>query len=264
MVEEITLKFKDLKFIVPKESECFWPYYGICFSGEYDWLLNNINDSDVVLDAGANIGIFSLLAAKKAKLVVSVEPVPQNFQILSKNIRINNTKNIIPINVALSNYVGQGYMYGRGLSATLSQDVGIPVNVVTIDVLLDQLGVNRVNLVKMDIEGSEGRALPGKYLKNVRMLIIEVHDKKNEESVKQILKAENFKIMEWRFSTLGTLGKIVENLLCFLKAEMSINWLATRLSLKYLFGLGKHPIPASSPTSDIKLLCAINKKIKMD
>jgi FkbM family methyltransferase len=40
--------------------------------------------------------------------MIAVEPSPTNFEILIDNIKLNNVKNIIPINKALSNYVGEG------------------------------------------------------------------------------------------------------------------------------------------------------------
>src|SRR5579885_1432959 len=103
--EELLLKYKGLKFIVPKETECFWPYYGICFVGEYDYLLDNITKGDIVLDAGANVGIFSILASRKAHKVIAIEPDPENYGYLLKNIEANHAENIIPVNIALSDYV---------------------------------------------------------------------------------------------------------------------------------------------------------------
>lgn len=64
-VQEVILRLQGLKFIVPKEIECFWPYHGICFVGIYDPILTHISGSDVVVDAGANIGILTLLASRK-------------------------------------------------------------------------------------------------------------------------------------------------------------------------------------------------------
>jgi tRNA G37 N-methylase Trm5 len=119
-MQEVILRFQGLKFIVPKETERFWPYYGICFVGEYDPILSHIRSSDIVVDAGANIGIFTLLAARKAKLVIAVEPDPENFEYLKRNVRLNRAENVVLVNKALSNYVGEGFMSGKGPLKALS------------------------------------------------------------------------------------------------------------------------------------------------
>jgi len=51
------------------------------------------------------------LAAKKAKMVIAVEPDPENFEYLEKNVKLNGMKNVVLINKALSNYVksARGY-----------------------------------------------------------------------------------------------------------------------------------------------------------
>ena len=51
-----------------------------------------LNDSDAVLDIGANIGVFSVSAAKKGASVYAFEPCKDNFKLLKKNIEINNTE----------------------------------------------------------------------------------------------------------------------------------------------------------------------------
>ena len=82
----------------------------IYYLGDYEpWLKKHfkklIKTNAVVLDVGANIGFHSLyfaeLAGSNGK-VVSIEPIPQNFEALEKNIALNNFKNIISIQKALA------------------------------------------------------------------------------------------------------------------------------------------------------------------
>jgi len=253
---ETTLKFKGLKFVVPKETECFWPYYGICFVGEYDPILINIKGSDIVLDAGANVGIFTLLASKKAKKIIAVEPDPENFSYLVKNIYLNGAKNVVSMREALSDYVGKGYLSGKGLSAALSQNHGIPVKVTTIDDMLRRLHVTHVDVVKVDIEGAEVKALKGEFLSKVRELMIEVHGRQNNMEVYKILKAKGFTIKEWNFSPLISFKKILKNFMPFLNAEFKTHFVAIRLILRCAFGLSPHPVPAAEKDSNVKLIYA--------
>jgi FkbM family methyltransferase len=131
-------------------------FYSICFMGAYDPILLSLTQDDVVLDGGANIGVFSVLAAKRASLVYAVEPNRRNFRYLLKNLYSNNVKNVIPINAALSNYEGRGFMAGEGETGYLSNH-GQPVTVTTID----KIGRGTLTSMKLDIEGAETRAMAG-------------------------------------------------------------------------------------------------------
>jgi tRNA G37 N-methylase Trm5 len=91
-MKAVELAYKGFRFAVPAETEAFWPYYGILFVGEYDPLLKSLRRGDIVLDAGANIGIFTLLASRIAELVIAVEPDPENFSYLKYNIELNRAK----------------------------------------------------------------------------------------------------------------------------------------------------------------------------
>jgi len=255
MRKEVVLNYRGIRFMIPKQSECFWPYYGICFVGEYNQLLDNIRKEDTVLDAGANVGIFSLLASQKCSRVLAVEPDPLNYFYLVKNIELNKAENIIPINSALSDYIGSGFISGRGLSAALSQ-CGIPITVTTIDKLLEDLKLGKIDVVKMDIEGSEVKAINGRYLQTVRELIVESHSKSGYSVVCEILGREAFRITEWSLSYFRVLKRIIENLTDFVSSELKTGFVASKLLFNYIFGLSGHPVPAANKESEIKLIYA--------
>ena len=69
-----------------------------------DWLDKNLRDGDVLYDIGANIGVYSLYAAKRRPncRVYAFEPAGQNFARLLRNISINRLDNVIPCNTPLS------------------------------------------------------------------------------------------------------------------------------------------------------------------
>jgi len=248
------LRIQRLTFVIPKEREDFWPYYGVFFADEYEPLLRNIRHSDIVIDAGAHVGFFTVPAALKAKEVIAVEPAPDSFKVLAKNIKLNGLNNVILINKALSDYEGIGYMSGKGLSATLSRAGTLMVKVTTIDALLKSLRIDHVDVIKMDIEGSEVRALKGRFLDRVRIIVVETHGDRNEKAVRTILNAKGFKINTWRFSAGKCLMRIVKRIPEFVLAEFAVNFAATRATLKYLLGLGNHPVAPTDPASGVKLL----------
>jgi FkbM family methyltransferase len=257
--KELYLRFRDLKFIVPKVTECFWPYYAICFVGEYDPILMRISSLDIVIDAGANIGIFTLLAAKKAKTIIAVEPDPKNFEYLRENVRLNEAKNVVLVNKALSNYVGDGFIYGRGPLKALSHR-GAPVKVTTIDNMIKELGLDDFDVLKMDIEGAEVNALSGDFLDNVRELMVEVHDEASYRIIRNRLMHAGFYVKEWNFSLLKVLKRILINFGLFIDAELRTGFCATALALKYTLGLTPHPVPAAEEASNIKILWAFKSR----
>jgi FkbM family methyltransferase len=61
-----------------------------------------VTPGSVAIDVGAHYGIYSLLSAKNASAVYAFEPVPENHQILDKNIKLNNLENVHSINKAVS------------------------------------------------------------------------------------------------------------------------------------------------------------------
>ena len=147
------------------------------------------------MDLGANIGYFSLLAAKlvgeKGK-VFAFEPEPKNFYYLQKNIEVNNYKNIYPFQKAVSDKNGTTKLFICGYDSghhTINQydrvaaySHGRPTEIKPIEietVALDNFlsdKTDQVDVIKMDIEGAEALAVEGmknllKKNKNVKFLM---------------------------------------------------------------------------------------------
>ena len=125
---------------------------------------------DVVLDCGANIGMFTREAlARGARLVVAIEPVPVNLECLRRNMQRDiDAKRVI--------VVPKGVWYKEDVlilhesdsssaedSFVRSQDThqGAALPLTTIDKIVEDLKLDRVDFIKMDIEGSEPNALRG-------------------------------------------------------------------------------------------------------
>lgn len=142
-----------------------------------------VKEGMAVVDAGANIGFYSLLAARKAGpmgKVYAFEPEPSNFALLKKNVELNGYANVRSFLEALSESSRRVPLYlshkGCG-SHSLYQDraVGndcIEVQAVSFDDFWEAEGRPRVGLIKMDIEGSEPYAIEGmrRFLASVREL----------------------------------------------------------------------------------------------
>ncbi len=122
---------------------------------------------DVVVDAGANIGYFSLLSASivgTTGKVLAFEPEPNNMATLQQNIAINNFSNIYPYQYALSDHVGRDRFYisandpAHSLVKSKLHISSIFVNVEKLDNFIPS---GQVKLIKVDTEGNELSVLKG-------------------------------------------------------------------------------------------------------
>lgn len=141
-----------------------------------------------VLDLGANIGYFTLIAAKLVGpegRVFAFEPEPKNFSMLERNVRLNGYDNVTLVQMAVSDRVGVEELHlfsdswGHSLSS-MNRDAGlVSVPVTSLDEFLAKEGDPPISFVKMDIEGAESKALQGmeRILSkgNVKALVIEFH-----------------------------------------------------------------------------------------
>jgi len=135
----------------------------------YNLLPENVK-GNVVMDIGANLGVFSILAAKMgAKNVYAFEPVRSTYMTLRKNLEINNVDKVVqPINKALGDKIGIGwinYLFEGDLAASLELNKwrNFPqqeCEVTTIDEFVRREDVSP-NFIKIDSEGYEKKIILG-------------------------------------------------------------------------------------------------------
>jgi len=164
---------------------------------------------DIVVDVGAFVGLYSLKAGKLGAFVIAIEPNPIAFIQLLENIMVNNLLgNIVPINVALSDQEGYGYLNvvnthipsGKAHLSSADMPGAKQVRLVTFDSLILKKGLSWVDIVKVDVEGHELQVLKGmkESLRKglVNKLIIEVHTPVKERlpHIISIIKYYQYKI----------------------------------------------------------------------
>ena len=145
-------------------------------------------DSPIVVDIGANAGFFCLqIASHRPKArILCCEPIPVNFKQLSRNAAINPNLDITARQVAVYGHTGSMHLLvewedALSTAATILPVGGrIPMEVpcVNLQDLLDRHGLDRVDLLKLDCEGSEYSILyrcTAEYLKRIGKMAIEVH-----------------------------------------------------------------------------------------
>ncbi len=142
--------------------------------GELDTKIikKQLNENDIVIDVGANIGYYTLLSAKSvgnAGRVFAFEPEPENFKLLQKNIKVNNYKNTITENYAVSNtngkislFLAKNGIVGHRIYDSDDCSDSILVNKITLDDYFTKLNLlDKINFVKIDVEGFEFGVLKG-------------------------------------------------------------------------------------------------------
>jgi len=128
----------------------------------------------VCLDVGGNIGYYTLfesnIVGENGK-VIAIEPSPPNFQHLKKNLEIQNTKNVDAYNFAAGDKDGDinfliykesngSFTIPDGETTDLPGEI-IKVQAKRLDTFLDELKINRVDFVRMDVEGYESHIIEG-------------------------------------------------------------------------------------------------------
>jgi len=126
----------------------------------------------VVMDVGAHVGYFSLLAARLVGTqgrIYAFEPEPENHELLLKNIELNGYTNIMAVKTAVSNRVGPSNLFLTALDNGrhsiyhhgLPERASIMVETTTIDAFLETKDWPKIDLVKVDAEGAETDVLKG-------------------------------------------------------------------------------------------------------
>jgi len=124
---------------------------------------------DVFVDIGANIGLYSCIAAKMGKYVIAVEPHPLNLQVLYRNFKRNELDREFEVHAAaLSDKQGIGSLFGGQAGGSLLHGwSGIQSNyettvfINTLDRLLEGRFLDKRLVIKVDVEGNEHSLLLG-------------------------------------------------------------------------------------------------------
>ena len=193
----------DGRYWIPQGSDYVLPYnlaeqrrkiYGV---GEQD-----VHSGDIVLDCGANVGVYTRVALRNgAKLVVAIEPAPENIECLRRNFAAEissgrvilyekgvwDKDEMLVMRVDPQNSAADSFIIQREGAVETKQ---LPLT--TIDKLVAELKLERVDHIKMDIEGAEQRALQGAHdtlaRYHPRMSLASYHVPSDPEKMPQLIR----------------------------------------------------------------------------
>ncbi|MGY0611536.1 FkbM family methyltransferase [Luteimonas sp. A501] len=175
------------RFLLRGRCDDLWHVLPWREQGILDEIRSQLAPGDVFIDAGANIGVYTVLASRlvgPSGQVIAVEMMPDTAGRLEHHIKINGLQNVTMVRRALSNIAGRivtaTVQSGKFGQATIAEDadrygVGSRVDVTT--TTLDEIaaGIPSIALMKMDLEGAELQALQGAEctMANLRAAIYE-------------------------------------------------------------------------------------------
>jgi FkbM family methyltransferase len=214
--------------IIEAEVDLRYVVREIFFKKVYTPTYLPIEQNDVVVDIGANNGVFTLFASSKTRNAIhAVEPSPRNLEILRRNIAINGLHNVTVHDYAVSDKIGFAKLFlnsANGQQNLLSQHVipdrirqytdrtdlthilsyndesetFIQVATTTLQTIMDSNNLEQIDFLKLDCEGAESsilRATSEEYLKRVKKIAMEFHDHLtdiNHDDLQNILKSAGF------------------------------------------------------------------------
>jgi FkbM family methyltransferase len=116
----------------------------------------------VAFDIGANVGLYTLLFARRAPRVVAFEPLPRNIGYLERLVRLNHLENVVVVPWAVTERSGVGSFVRAGDSSLghLAENGEQPVALTSCDEFVDRFGLTP-DLIKVDVEGEEAAVLRG-------------------------------------------------------------------------------------------------------
>ena len=178
--------------------------YGEWCEGELVTLLQILVPGQVVVDVGANIGTHTIPFAERVTntgLVLAFEPQRQVFCYLTANVQLNNLLNVVTFQNALSNSPGEVLIplrdprlkFNFGAVNAEESPEGEPVDVLE----LDNLNLERCNLIKIDVEGMERKVIEGagKTIRRTRPVLFVETTTVNSREVIEILR--DFRYKSW-------------------------------------------------------------------
>jgi FkbM family methyltransferase len=141
------------------------------YEPELAYLERVLSPGKVFIDVGANFGVYTLIASKlvgEHGRVFAFEPTAESFQVLQQNLALTHFSNVRAFQVALARTRGKAWLYHSSdpVGNSLGRDPGCgnkgeEVQTEALDNLLEENGIDQLDVMKVDAEGAEELVLRG-------------------------------------------------------------------------------------------------------
>jgi len=154
----------------------YFKYFPSTYEAEnFEFLAQSCKPGAVIIDIGAHIGLFSVIASQvtgKGGKVYAFEPAPSTYELLQKTLAINHTDPVIEtFQKAVGRETGKITFFISDDKADNSNSLvdykddrrlhGIDIDVISIDAFVKEKKINRLDFIKIDVEGAEYDTLRG-------------------------------------------------------------------------------------------------------
>ena len=172
---------------------------------EYKSLYRYIKPRSTVIDVGAHIGFFSVLAARLNKdvKVISFEPFSENYSLLVKNVGANSLKDRVktfPLGVGAKREKRKLYIHAvnsGGHSLYKKSNKSISINLVSLQEVFRANNITVCDFLKMDCEGAEYEILmhtPDHILRKIKCIALEHHANEDSKMLESFLEKKGFTV----------------------------------------------------------------------
>ena len=123
-----------------------------------------IKEKDIVIDIGAHIGYFSIYSSQKAKngKIFAFEPYNKSFEMLIKNLKINQINNVTTKNLGVTKKSGMDSLYlkknsaiGNSIYKNSESDSKIDIKTISLQDIIKNNDIQKIDFLKLDCEGAE-------------------------------------------------------------------------------------------------------------
>jgi FkbM family methyltransferase len=179
---QVTLQRGGIWYNLDLHDSIDWSIYlGLRELG-HEKLLHLCREDAIVIDIGSNVGAVLMKIATKCSdgMVFGFEPSPENFRRLTSNLSLNSFQNVSVFNYALGERAGESFIRvvneaNRGMNTIQQSDdsTGILIDVKTLDSFIEDSRLQRLDVIKIDVEGYETKVIHGaaKTLKKFKPII---------------------------------------------------------------------------------------------
>lgn len=183
-----------LRLVVPDRHSLYWVIHAPQAELDTNAWIRSFGRDDVLFDVGANVGFYTLLAAKSGvRRVYAFEPNPLTYAALVQNVFVNRLESVVvPLNLAVADNSG---LVTFGMSSldvgTVGNEIGhgtyeLSLPAFSLDAFVRMPGIDSPSHLKIDVDGLEAAILKGAdtLLGNpaLKSLLLEINDANKGES----------------------------------------------------------------------------------